>query len=225
MDRIKETELVYHNRPAVKAESQPFSTLGAVDLLALVIGGGFSSSDASALLTHIPLKQLFNASLFELQQVIGIGPTTAKRIKAALELGRRSLRSRDQLRITSPGEVANFLQSYGLDQKEQEELWVICLDTKGCIFHWEMVYRGTLNEAHVRVAEILRPAIRHNANCILLAHNHPSGDPTPSPEDVEVTRAIVWAGKLMGIQLLDHIILGHGRYVSLKDKGLGDFDG
>ncbi len=105
---------------------------------------------------------------------------------------------------------------------EQEELRVVVLDTKNQVVEVVMVYRGTINSSAVRVAEVFKAAIRRNAAAIILAHNHPSGDPTPSSEDVAVTREIVEAGKLLGIELLDHLVIGGGgQWVSLRERGLG----
>ena len=104
---------------------------------------------------------------------------------------------------------------------EQEELRVLLLDTRNRVQHIETVYRGSVNSSQVRVAEIFKAAIRRNATNLIVIHNHPSGDPTPSPDDVAITRAILQAGELLDIKLLDHIIIGNGRFVSLKERGLG----
>jgi DNA repair protein RadC len=107
---------------------------------------------------------------------------------------------------------------------EQEHLRVILLDTRNRIITIDTVYKGSLNSSMVRVGELFRRAIRRNAAAIIVAHNHPSGDPTPSPEDVAVTRQVVQAGQMLDIEVLDHIIIGRGRFVSLKERGLG-FEG
>ena len=104
---------------------------------------------------------------------------------------------------------------------EQEELRVILLDTRNTVMDVVTVYKGSLNSSQVRVGELFKEAIRRNAAAVILIHNHPSGDPEPSPDDVAVTRSIVEAGKLMDIKMLDHIVIGAGRYISLKERGLG----
>jgi DNA repair protein RadC len=104
---------------------------------------------------------------------------------------------------------------------DQEELWVILLDTRNRVLGTKAIYKGSLNTSVVRVGEIFRPAIEAPAAAIIVAHNHPSGDPAPSPEDVNVTRQIVKAGKLLDIDVLDHLIISSGRYTSLKERGLG----
>jgi DNA repair protein RadC len=104
---------------------------------------------------------------------------------------------------------------------EQEELWVICLNTRGGVIRYHSVYRGSLNSSQVRVGEIFRVAIIENAASIIVAHNHPSGDSTPSPDDVAVTRAVVQAGKLLDVEVLDHLIISAVGFTSLKERGLG----
>jgi DNA repair protein RadC len=104
---------------------------------------------------------------------------------------------------------------------EQEELRVMILDTRNRVQHVETVYRGSLNSSQIRVGELFKSAIRRSAASILVIHNHPSGDPTPSPDDVAVTRAIVQAGKLLDIDVLDHLVIGRGCFSSLKERGLG----
>ena len=104
---------------------------------------------------------------------------------------------------------------------EQEHLRTILLDTKNRVLESPTVYKGNVNSSIIRVSEVFRQAIRANATALIVAHNHPSGDPTPSPEDIQVTRSIVEAGDLLGVEVLDHLIIGHQRFVSLKERGLG----
>ena len=103
----------------------------------------------------------------------------------------------------------------------EEHLWVILLDTRLKLIEISRLYKGSVNSSQIRVGEIFREAVRVKAHSIAICHNHPSGDPTPSPDDVAVTRAIVQAGKLLDIDLIDHIVIGQGRWVSLKERGLG----
>jgi len=122
--------------------------------------------------------------------------------------------------IHSPQDAFEILRCFlgGLDH---EELWVMNLDTRNRVMHLVKLYQGSVNSSQVRVAEVFRAAITDNAPAILLAHNHPSGDPSPSPDDVSVTRAILQAGKLLDIELLDHLVITQDRFVSLKERGLG----
>jgi DNA repair protein RadC len=141
---------------------------------------------------------------------------------AAIELGRRiSIASpEDRPRIQSPEDAANLLL-YEMGSLEQEHLRVLLLNTRNECMQSVDVYRGSLNSSLIRIGEVFREAIRQNSAAIIVAHNHPSGDPTPSPEDIAVTRALVEAGKLVDIEVLDHLVIGQNRFVSLKAKGLG----
>ncbi|HEY4667678.1 MAG TPA: DNA repair protein RadC, partial [Anaerolineales bacterium] len=122
--------------------------------------------------------------------------------------------------IQSPEHAAELLM-YEMSALDQEYLKVLLLDTRNQLLRIVEVYHGSLNTSLIRISEVFRDAVRDNAAAIIVVHNHPSGDPSPSPEDIAVTRAIVEAGNLLDIEVLDHLIIGHGRYVSLKAKGLG----
>lgn len=141
---------------------------------------------------------------------------------SADELGRRfaTVSQDEKPRIQSPQDAANLVL-YEMGALEQEHLRVLLLDTRNQVMQSVDVYKGSLNSSVIRVGEVFRVAVQRNAAAIIVAHNHPSGDPTPSPEDVAVTRAIVQAGKLLDIEVLDHLIVGKNRYVSLKSKGMG----
>jgi len=140
-----------------------------------------------------------------------------------IELGRRIAVSSPEERtvIKSPADAANLLM-YQLAALDQEYLFVILLDTRNRVMGKPFeVYHGSLNTSLIRVGEVFREAVKTNAAALIVAHNHPSGDPSPSPEDVAVTRALVEAGKLLDIDVLDHLVIGHHRFVSLKERGLG----
>jgi len=122
--------------------------------------------------------------------------------------------------INSPADAAALVQ-YEMSLLEQEYLKVILLDTRNRVLDIVEVYHGSVNSTQVRVGELFKPAIQRMAPAIVAVHNHPSGDPTPSPDDIAVTRGIVQAGKLLSIDLLDHLIIGQGRFVSMKERGLG----
>jgi DNA repair protein RadC len=165
---------------------------------------------------------LVKASFSDLASVKGMGTAKAAQLKAAIELGRRLLISSPDARpqITSPLDAANLLM-LEMGGLEQENLRILLLDTKNRVIASPTVYVGNVNSSIIRVSEVFREAIRENATALIVAHNHPSGDPTPSPEDVQVTRSIVEAGFLLGIEVLDHLVIGHQRFVSLKERGLG----
>ena len=197
------------------------------ELLAITLRTGVGGENvlrlAERLLAHFNgLPGLARASLTELCRVKGIGPAKAAEVKAALELGRRLLVAapEERPRVTSPADAANLLMSEMM-LLEQEHLRLILLDTRNHVLRTPTIYVGSLNTSVVRVGELFRAAIKENAAALIVAHNHPSGDPSPSPEDVHVTRQIREAGKLLDIELLDHVIIGRQRYVSLKERGLG----
>lgn len=122
--------------------------------------------------------------------------------------------------IQSPADAAKILD-YFIGDLDHEELWVICLDTRNRVMNLVALYKGCVNSSQVRIAEVFHQAIIDNCPSILIAHNHPSGDTTPSPEDVAVTRNINQAGKLLEISVLDHLVISRGKFVSLKEKGMG----
>lgn len=138
-------------------------------------------------------------------------------------LGRFIAETTDYVQVTSPAAAAQYLQDNiytPFDEFDQEEMWVLLLNAKNRITHSAMVYRGTVSQALIRTAEVLKPAVRVNASTLILSHCHPSGDPTPSPEDMETTKHLYSAAALLGIEILDHIIVGKDRWVSLKERGL-----
>lgn len=195
-----------------------------VELLAALIGGPHQIETATALLAKFnSVLGVVSASIADIASVRGIGNTTAARLKAALELGLRATHDQpERVQINSPADAATVLRPYFLGQ-EQEFVYVLMLDTRNRVIGQPVqVYRGSLNTSMIRVGELYREAIRWNAAAIIMAHGHPSGDPSPSPDDVAVTRLVVEAGKLLDIPAHDHLILGGGsRFVSLKERGLG----
>lgn len=192
------------------------------ELLAVIIGGSTQIEAAERLLSRFgSIRKIAQAHVDEISRVPGISNQTALRLKAALALGRKLLQPEDERpTIHSPGDAAQILMPM-LAHREQEFLMVMMLDTRNRVLDVAELYHGSLNSSIVRVGEVFKPALQRNAASILVAHNHPSSDPTPSPEDVTVTHAIVQAGKLLDVNVVDHIICGLSRWVSLKEKGLG----
>lgn len=130
----------------------------------------------------------------------------------------------EEVLVRSPADAANHLLRHvfhPFDRFEQEELWTLLINTRSRITHEVMVYRGTVNAVHLRPAEVFREAVRKNAVMVVIGHCHPSGDPTPSPEDVQATRQLVLAGISLGIEVLDHVVIGKQKWVSLNERGLG----
>jgi DNA repair protein RadC len=174
-----------------------------VELLAVVIGGPRSVEVSTALLSRYKIN-LPSLTLEELREVRGVGRNAACRILAAIELGRRLTgRLEDRPAISSPAAAASLLTPI-LAGQEQEHLYVVLLDSRNRVIGEPIeIYKGSLNTSLVRTAEVIRPAVRANASAMILAHGHPSGDPTPSPEDVSVTRSVIQAAKLMDIVTVD----------------------
>ena len=167
------------------------------------------------------LTGMHAADYAELVKTRGVGPAKAAQLKAAIELGRRLAAAEPGERpvIQSPAQAAELLM-YEMGALEKEHLRVLLLDTRNRLQRIVEVYQGSLNSSLIRIAEVFRDAVRSNAASIIVAHNHPSGDPSPSPEDVAVTKALIEAGKLLDIEVLDHLIIGRGRFISIKSKGL-----
>lgn len=197
-------------------------TCNLAELLAVIIGGSEQIETAERLLARFgTLHKLAGAHVNEIASVKGVGAQTALRLKASLALGRKLLEPEDERpQISSPSSAAAILMPR-MAHRPQEYLLVVTCDTRYRMLDITEVYHGSLNSAAVRIAEVFKPAIQQNGAAIVVAHNHPSGDPDPSPEDVAITRAIVQSGKLLDILVLDHLIIGNPSWVSLKEKGLG----
>lgn len=193
-----------------------------LELLSAMIGGPKQIEIAEAIVAHFKgdLHLLFQASVVELVSISGVGEATAARIRSALTLSRRlATTGIERASITSPADAAALCGD--MSTFDVEHLRVIMLNTKNNVLGIADVYKGSVNSSQIRLGEVFRPALQRNAPSVVIAHNHPSGSSEPSPDDVAVTRALVQAGKLLDIQVLDHIILGHSQWVSLKEKGLG----
>jgi DNA repair protein RadC len=209
-------------QPAFRVTQNPHAC-NLTELMAAVIGGQKQIEIAQELLTFFQndIRRLFQAHPAELAKVRGISQATAVRIKAALNLGLRlNLANEERPTINSPADAAALVQ-YEMSLLEKEHLRTLLLDRRNRVLDIVEIYQGSVSSSQVRVGEIFQAAIGRHASAIVVIHNHPSGDPTPSPDDVAVTRAIVQAGKLLDTELLDHLIIGHGKWVSLKERGLG----
>lgn len=220
-------DLALEDRPRERLLRVGAQAVSTAELLAIIMRTGVGGENVlrlaeRLLATFKNLSGIAKASIAELMTVNGIGPAKAVEIKAALEVGRRLMAAapQERLRITSPADAANLLMSE-MAFLEQEHLRVILLDTRNRVLQTPTIYIGSLNTSVVRISELFRAAIKENAAALIVAHNHPSGDPSPSPEDVKVTRQLVQAGNLLDIEVLDHLVIGHHRFVSLKERGLG----
>ncbi len=214
--------LPLRDQPAYRVSSNA-AACSLAELLAAVVGGAQQIEVAEHLLARFggDVQRIYKAHVAELASLRGVGQQTAVRIKAALALGIRLLEpAGERPTINSPADAAALVQ-YEMCVLEQEYLKVMLLDTRNHVLDIVEVYHGSVNSSQVRVGELFKPALQRLAPAIIICHNHPSGDPTPSPDDVAVTRAIVQAGKLLSVDVLDHLVIGGGRFVSLKERGLG----
>jgi DNA repair protein RadC len=214
-------------RPRERLAALGPQALSNAELIAILLRVGVTGENAvqvgQRLLNKFGgLSGLHRAPFKELMDQHGLGEAKASQIKAAIELGRRlPLESpEERAAINSPADAAALVQ-YEMSALEQEHLRVILLDRRNRVMETVEVYKGSVNSSQIRVGEVFKEAIRKNASALIVIHNHPSGDPTPSPDDVAVTRAIVQAGKLLDVDVLDHLVIGQGKWVSLKERGLG----
>ena len=220
-------DLDENERPRERIAKYGPQALSNAELLAILLRVGLEGENVVQLSQRLlgdfgGLHGLHQASFDEICGKRGLGPAKAAQLLAAIELGRRiSLEiAEEKPAIHSPADAAALVE-YEMAAFPQEHLWVIILDTRNRLIAIERLYQGSLNSSTVRVGELFRGAIQKNGAGIIIVHNHPSGDPAPSPEDVNLTRSVVQAGKLMDIEVLDHLVIGRGRFISLKERGLG----
>jgi DNA repair protein RadC len=220
-------DLPVSERPRERLRERGAAALSSAELLAIILRTGTPSENVLALASRAlarfgGLAGLAKASFGELCGERGVGEAKAAQVKAALELGRRLLSTQAEERATvhSPQDVANLVMA-DMDLLDQEHLRVLLLNTKNQVLAMPEIYKGNVNSTLVRVGELFREAIREGCPALIVVHNHPSGDPTPSRDDVEMTRQMVEAGQLLGIDVLDHIVIGRQSYISLRERGLG----
>ncbi|MEI8132925.1 MAG: DNA repair protein RadC [Leptolinea sp.] len=223
--RIADIEL--NDRPRERLAEVGAENLQIAELIAILLRTGLPGENAvqmgQRLFNHYGgLLGLHRATLEDMCKQKGISLAKASQIKAAIELGRRLPKEEADVKpaINSPADAASLIQ-YEMSGLLQENLWVLLLDTRNRVLKIEKLYQGSLNSSSVRIGEMFKGALTNNAASIILAHNHPSGDPSPSPEDVAMTRAAREAGRILDVEVLDHIVIGHNKFVSMKDKGLG----
>jgi DNA repair protein RadC len=200
--------------------------LSAAELVAVVLGTGGAGRSAlevaeSLVGVHDGVRSLARASDAELATTPGLGAAKAARLAAAFELGRRSVAEWPTGRwaIRSPRDVFGPLGP-DMGRLEREELRVLALNTKNVVQRVTTVYVGNVSSSLVRIGELFRDAVRLDAAGIVLVHNHPSGDPTPSPDDLHLTAEAIAAGRLLDVDVLDHVVIGHDTWVSLRDRGV-----
>lgn len=203
------------------------ASLSDAELLAILLGSGARGESAVELARRIledgegsGLARLARIDAMELMRIKGVGKAKACRVKAAIEMGAR-LRSA-QRKLTTIRNAADVgqLMMPRLSYLDREHFFVVLLSTKNQVLGTELVSVGSLNASLAHPREIFKTCVRHSAASIILVHNHPSGDPSPSPEDILMTRRLIEAGRIMGIEVLDHVIIGDGRYLSLRESGI-----
>jgi DNA repair protein RadC len=214
-------------RPRERLRDAGPSSLSGAELLAILLRTGTASENVLDLSTRLltqfeGLAGLARASFTDLCAIYGLGEAKACQLMAAMELGKRMQVAAVPERpvISSPQDVWTLV-SGDMANYEQEHFRVLVLDTKNHVLAMPDVFVGSVNSTTIRTAEVFRDAVRRNAPGIIVVHNHPSGDPTPSAEDAGVTRELVAAGKALDIEVLDHVVIGRNGHVSLKERGLG----
>jgi DNA repair protein RadC len=218
-------DLPEEERPRERMIRLGAEALSHAELLAILLRTGSRRESAIHLAQRIlqdcgGLRRFAERSWDELTHFPGVGPAKALELQASLELGRRVARSRlpEAPAVTRPQDAADLLMEE-LRHLREEHFVVLFLNTKNRVIGRQTLSIGSLNASVVHPREVFRAAIRRSSASILCAHNHPSGDPTPSPEDLQLTRRLAEAGELVGIELLDHIVIGDNRFISLKELG------
>lgn len=214
-------------KPRERMAALGAGALHTYELLAILLRVGMQGENVLDLSKRLldefgGLAGLHSADLEQLADVHGMGLSKACQLKAALEIGYRLQNDKpdEKPQINSPADAAALVM-HQLSAATQEELWVLLLNTRNRVLSKQHLYTGSINHSTVRVAEVFTAAIRQKAAAVIVAHNHPSGDPAPSPEDIQLTVAMRQAGELLDIKLLDHLIIGRQEWVSLKQRRLG----
>lgn len=219
---MKYTEFSPNEQPRARIQELGGRALSSSELLSVALW--ITDTEASLELSQL-IDEYGNMGAIprdEITSINGLGERYADAVIAISELVRResTRQAPDKIKIDGPQAAAELVR-YEMSQLEQEEMWVVLLDTRCKVIGVERLYKSTMDAAMVRTAEVFKAAIRKNARSVIVCHNHPSGDPNPSPEDVSVTRGLVEAGKLLDIEVMDHLVIGGGTFVSLKQRGLG----
>ncbi|MBQ9490883.1 MAG: DNA repair protein RadC [Lachnospiraceae bacterium] len=225
MDHFRISDFTDENKPRERMNVVGAAALSDQELLAILLRSGTREMNvielSQTILKHCGgLNGLRRITAEELQEISGIGPAKTASILASVELGRRFSKAirknEDRLRINTAEDVYEFLR-YDMESLDHEELRVLSLDSKHYLIGEDILYKGTINTSNIRIAEVFRRPLMLNAACMIMAHNHPSGDPTPSAADIVTTRNIIAAGKSLELPLMDHVIIGQGCYTSVKN--------
>lgn len=213
------------DRPRERLIRQGASSLSNQELIAILLRTGTKDESVLVLANRVlssfdKIQDMKDATLEEYTKVKGIGEAKAVQLLAATEIGKRLYQkySEERYTIRSPEDAASYLMT-DMTSLRQEHVVVLFLNIKNEVLHKQTIFIGSLNSSIIHPREIFREAVKRSAASIICAHNHPSGNPAPSPEDIEVTERLEDAGRLLGIELLDHIIIGDHKFISLKEKG------
>ncbi|CAM3110270.1 DNA repair protein RadC [Filibacter tadaridae] len=213
------------DRPRERMINQGAASLSNQELIAILLRTGTKDESVLVLANRIlssfdKIQDLKDATIEEMMSVKGVGKAKAVQLLAAAEIGKRLYRKHSEGRYTirSPEDAASFLMT-DMSSLTQEHFVVLFLNVKNEVLHKQTIFIGSLNSSIVHPRDIFREAVKRSAASIIVAHNHPSGNPSPSPEDIEVTKRLIEAGSIMGIELIDHVIIGDHRFISLKEKG------
>lgn len=213
------------DRPRERLIRQGAASLSNQELVAILLRTGTREESVLMLANRIlktfdKIQDLKDATVEEMMAVKGVGQAKAVQILAAVEIGKRLYQKHSEGRyvIRSPEDAAAYLMT-DMSSLLQEHFVVLFLNVKNEVLHKQTIFIGSLNSSIVHPREIYREAVKRSAASIIAAHNHPSGNPAPSPEDIEVTKRLVEAGSIIGIDLLDHVIIGDHKFISLKEKG------
>lgn len=224
-NNLKISDIPLHERPRERLLTYGANSLSNEELLAIVLRTGNKNENALGLSYKIlnsvgGLQGLFKSSPRELMKIHGVKEAKATQIVAVCELYKRfKISNIYQRKISKPSDIADLVMDE-LNTLTQEVVLLITLDTKNKVISKREVFKGSLNSSLIHPREIFREALKDSAASIIICHNHPSGDTTPSKEDINVTLRIKECGKLMGIELLDHIIIGRNKFISLKEKSI-----
>ncbi len=212
--------------PRERMMNQGLEALSNAELIAILLRTGSSGESVMNLANRVlgqvgGIREFLDTSLEELVKVRGIGMAKAVQLLAGIELGRRVAKTTPQERwaIRSPEDVSKLMMEE-MRHLTQEHFVCLFLNTKNQVIAQHTIFIGSLNSSIVHPREVFKEAIRRSSASIICLHNHPSGDPTPSKEDIEVTKRLISAGQIIGIDLLDHVVIGDGRFCSLREKGL-----
>jgi DNA repair protein RadC len=224
---LKMMEIPECERPRERLIAQGSAALSNQELLALLVGSGRRGESAMALAARVlgldgsGLRFLAVATPEELSRISGIGDAIACRIAAATELGRRLAMTGagGRIRCTAPEDIAALFME-DLRYETKEVFKILLLNTRGESMGKELISVGNITSSIVDARDVFKPAIRRGAASIVLVHNHPSGDPSPSPADISATEEMVQAGEILGVRVIDHIIIGDGRFISFRRKKL-----